>query len=70
MALNPTTLAAAMKPDIKAAFVGIGALDNPTLDGLAAALATAIAGKVVAHITANAQVITVCGAGAGTGTVT
>lgn len=70
MALDATALATAMQPDIKDAFLGIGALDNAILDALSAALATAIAGKVVAHITANAQVITTCGAGAGTGTVT
>lgn len=70
MALNAGTLATAMKPDIKAAFIALGALDNALLDALALGLATAIASKTIAHITANAQVITTCGAGAGTGTVT
>lgn len=73
MALNPATLAAALQPDIKSAFVtGLGAVNNDTLDEFATLLATAIASKVVAHITSSAAVtvVTACPAGAGTGTGT
>ena len=71
MALNAVTLATALTPDIKNAFKDhLGAVDNATLNSFCAALATAIASKVVAHITSNAAVVTACGAGPGTGTVT
>lgn len=73
MALNPVTLAAALQPDIKSCFTThLGAIDNETLEAFAAAFATAIASKVIAHITSNAAlvVVTTCPAGAGTGTGT
>lgn len=70
MALNPVTLANAIKSDFKLAFIACGAADNAALDALVGALATAIASKIVTHITSSAQVVTACPAGAGTGTVT
>jgi hypothetical protein len=74
MAMNPVTLATAMKTPIKAAHIAVGAADNAALDTFCQALATAIASTVVAHIAASGvvAVVTTCpaGAGAGTGTVT
>lgn len=71
MPLNATTLATALTPEIKSCFTThLGAIDNATLLAFSQALATALATKIVDHIKANASVITSCGAGAGTGTVT
>lgn len=70
MAMNAVTLATALQPDLKAAFIACGAANNAALDAFMAALATAIASKVVSHITSNAQIVTTCGAGAGTAVIT
>lgn len=73
MPLSATVLSAALKPDLKAAFVEVGAADNAALDTFMSKLADAIASKVVAHITSSAVVTitpagsaTTCPAGAGT----
>ena len=70
MPLNAVTLANAMTPGIKSAFLSIGALNVPDLDTLASNIATAVSAAVVSHITANAAVVTTCPSGAGTGVVT
>ncbi len=72
MALNAGTLAAALQPDLKSAFLAVGAANNAALDTFMAGLATAIASKVVAHIVSSGvvAVVTACPAGAGTGTGT
>lgn len=56
MSLDATTLAAALEPTLKTAFVACGAADNATLDAFMANLASAIAGAVVDHIKSNAVV--------------
>lgn len=72
MALNPTTLAAALQPTLKAAHLTCGAANNAALDTFCTNLATAIATAVVAHILSSGEVavVTACPAGAGTGTGT
>lgn len=56
MALNAATLAAAIKPGMKAAYIACGAQDNPVLDTFMTTLASVIATAVVNHITSNAVV--------------
>lgn len=57
MALNAPILAAALLPDIKSCFTThLGAADNAALLAFCTALSTAIASKVVTHITSNAVV--------------
>lgn len=56
MPLNPTTLAAALKPGMKSAYIACGAADNAALETLMTALSTVIASAVVTHITSNALV--------------
>lgn len=72
MALNATTLAAAIKTPTKTAYIACGAADNAALETLVTALSAAIAGAIVTHIQSNATlaVVTACPAGAGTGTGT
>ncbi len=64
MAMNPTTLAAAIKSQVQSANPDYAANVGSEMDWLFDAIATA----VVAHIAASAVVAgtTTCGAGAGT----